>query len=148
MTWPATPRDVHLAIADVDTTTVSSHPSRDVAYAELVMFLEATGQRLRVVAAGWTRADYEVLGRDDRLIGHAAIDELCACTHAARDHDETGCTAISFDAGVIRRVPVCRPPAGLHRARLVRTGCTDMTAEPNPRPLSLVAQTPDFDIAD
>jgi hypothetical protein len=44
------------------------------------MFLEATGQRLRVVAAGWTRADYEVLGRDDRLIGHAAIDELCACT--------------------------------------------------------------------
>jgi hypothetical protein len=59
----------------------------------------------RVVVVGWTRADYEVLGRDDRLIGRAAIDELCACTHAARDHDETGCTAISFVAG---RFAECR----------------------------------------
>jgi hypothetical protein len=88
-----------LAIADADTTTVSTHPGRDVAYAELVTFLEATGRRLRVVAAAWTHADYEILGHDDRLIGHAAIDEICACTHAERDHEETGCTAISFDAG-------------------------------------------------
>ena len=88
-----------LAIADADTTTVSAHPSRDLAYAALVTFLEATGQRLRVVAAGWTRADYEIRGHDDHLIGHATIDELCACTHAEREHEETGCTAISFEAG-------------------------------------------------
>jgi hypothetical protein len=100
-----------LAIADADSTAVSTHPSRDVAYAELVTFLEATGQRLRVVAAGWTRADYEILGHDDRLIGHAAIDELCACTHAARDHEETGCTAISFDAG-----PFAECGCGGHRS--------------------------------
>jgi hypothetical protein len=44
----------------------------------------------------------------------------------------------------IGRMPVRRPPAGLHRGRLVRALCTDMTAEPNPRSLSLVAQTADY----
>jgi hypothetical protein len=88
-----------LTINHPRTGSLTTHASRDVAYSELVTFVEATGHGLRIEAATWTRANYQILGHNDRIVGHAAIDEICACTHAARDHDETGCTAISFDAG-------------------------------------------------
>ncbi|MDT5181976.1 MAG: hypothetical protein QOI29_134 [Mycobacterium sp.] len=88
-----------LTINHPRTSSLITHPSRDIAYGELVTFVEATGHGLRVEAATWTRADYQILGHDDRVIGHAAIDEICACTHTEREHTETGCTAISFDAG-------------------------------------------------
>ena len=88
-----------LTINHPDTSAETTHASRDIAYATLVTFVEATGHGLRVEAATWTRANYQILGHDDRIIGHAAIDEICACTHTEREHTETGCTAISFDAG-------------------------------------------------
>ena len=88
-----------LTINHPDTSAETTHASRDIAYATLVTFVEATGHGLRVEAATWTRANYQILGDDDRIIGHAAIDEICACTHTEREHTETGCTAISFDAG-------------------------------------------------
>jgi hypothetical protein len=88
-----------LKIDHPNTCVETTHVSRDVAYAALVTLVEATGHGLRVEAATWTRATYQILGRDDCVIGHATIDEICACTHAARDHEETGCTAISFDVG-------------------------------------------------
>jgi hypothetical protein len=87
-----------LTINHPHVSSVTTHPSREVARGQLDQFLDATGQRLRVVAAGWTHASYEILAHGDHVVGHAAIDEICACTHAAHDHEETGCTAISFDA--------------------------------------------------
>jgi hypothetical protein len=88
-----------LTINHPDTSVETAHASRDVAYAELVTFVEARGHGLRVETATWTRADYQILGHDERVLGHAALDEICVCTHAEREHTETGCTAISFDAG-------------------------------------------------
>jgi hypothetical protein len=88
-----------LTINHPDASAETTHASRDIAYAELVTFVEATGHRLHVEAATWTRANYQILGHGDRIIGNAAIDEICACTHTEREHTETGCTAISFDAG-------------------------------------------------
>jgi hypothetical protein len=80
-------------------TSTTTHPSRETAVGKLDQFLDAAEYRPRVVAAVWTHASYEILGHGDHIVGHAAIDEICACTHAARDHEETGCTAISFEAG-------------------------------------------------
>lgn len=77
----------------------TTHPSREVALGQLDQFLDATDHRPRVVAATWTHASYEILSRGGRVVGRAAIDEICGCTHAARDHEEIGCTGISFDAG-------------------------------------------------
>jgi hypothetical protein len=88
-----------LTINHPNTSAETAHVSRDIAYAKLVTFVEAAGHGLRVEAATWTRANYQILCHDDRVIGHAAIDEICVCTHAEREHTETGCTAISFDAG-------------------------------------------------
>ena len=88
-----------LTINHPNNSAETTHASRDVAYGELVTFVEATGHGLRVAAATWTRAKYQILGDDDRVIGHAAIDEICACTHAEREYGEIGCTAISFGNG-------------------------------------------------
>jgi hypothetical protein len=79
-------------------TSMTTHPSRETALGQLDQFLDATDHRPRVVAATWTHARYEILGHGDHVVGHAAIEEICACTHPARDHDETGCTAASFVA--------------------------------------------------
>jgi hypothetical protein len=88
-----------LTINHPGASLLTTHSGRDVAYAALVTFVEARGHGLRVEAATWTRANYQILGHDDRVLGHAAIDEICACTHTEREHAETGCTAISFGAG-------------------------------------------------
>jgi hypothetical protein len=88
-----------LTINHPGASSLATHSGRDVAYAALVTFVEATGHGLRVEAATWTRADYQIVDHDDRVLGHATIDEVCGCTHAEREHTETGCTAISFDAG-------------------------------------------------
>jgi hypothetical protein len=88
-----------LTINHPRTSSLTTHPGREVAYANLITFLAATGHRPRALDANWTRSDFEIIGHDDRIVGHAAIDEICACMHTARDHEETGCTAISFDAG-------------------------------------------------
>ena len=88
-----------LTINHPQVTSMTTHPSRETAVGQLDQFLDVTDHRPRVVAATWTRADFETLGHDDRVIGHAAIDELCACMHAEREHDETGCAAISFESG-------------------------------------------------
>jgi hypothetical protein len=88
-----------LTINHPRTSSLTTHSSRDVAFAALGTFVEATGHSLSVEAATWTRANYQILGHDGRVLGHAAIDEICACTHTEREHAEIGCTAISFDAG-------------------------------------------------
>jgi hypothetical protein len=88
-----------LTIAHPQTSAVTAHPSREVALAELHRFLQSTGHRHRVVTAAWTHADYEIVGGGGHTVGRAAIDEICACGHTARDHEEIGCTAISFEAG-------------------------------------------------
>jgi hypothetical protein len=88
-----------LTISHPRCSSTTSHPSREVALGQLDRFIEATGSRLHVVTAAWTQASYHILGHTDRIVGAAAIDEICACTHPARDHEESGCTAISFDAG-------------------------------------------------
>jgi hypothetical protein len=83
-------------------TSMTTHPSRETALGQLDQFLDGTDHRPRVVAATWTHASYEILGATgNRVIGHAVIDELCACAHPERDHEETGCTAISLDAGPV-----------------------------------------------
>jgi hypothetical protein len=96
------------------TSSVTHHPSREVALVCLHCFLESTGHRLHVATATWTHARYEILDQCDHVVGHAAVDEICACTHIARDHEETGCTAISFDAGPVAecRCPGHRPVSG------------------------------------
>jgi hypothetical protein len=108
-----------LAIADADTTTVSTHPSREVAYAELVAFAEATGHRLHVTAASWTHTRYRITTgcSGEPVYGHAVIDELCACEHTEREHDETGCTAMQMRSSRIAQCPcahhqpVCGEPS-------------------------------------
>jgi hypothetical protein len=88
-----------LNISHPQTSAVTTHPGREVALATLERFLRTIGQRHRIVTAIWTQADYEILGRCGRVVGSATIDEICVCSHPARDHDEIGCTAISFDTG-------------------------------------------------
>jgi hypothetical protein len=99
------------------TRSVTTHSSREVARAELARFLnDATAHRQRVIRASCTHASYEILGHGDRVIGHPAIDELCACTHTEREHGEMGCTAISFEEGPFAECrcsghrPVCAEP--------------------------------------
>src|SRR5438105_4489928 len=104
-----------LTINNPNCSSMASHPSREVALDQLHQFLTQTGQRLRVLSATWTHARYEILQRTDDVVGHAAIDELCVCTHPARDHEETGCTAISFDPG-----PFAECSCAAHRP-----GCAD-----------------------
>ena len=82
-------------------SSMTTHPSREVALGQLNRFLDATDHRPRVVTATWTHSSYEILGHGVQIVGHAAVDEICACTHTARDHEEMGCTAISFDGGPI-----------------------------------------------
>lgn len=97
--------------------SVTTHPSRETALGQLDQFLDATAHRPRVVAAAWTHASYEILDHGDHVVGHAAIDEICVCTHVVRDHAETGCTAISFDTGSFAECrctghrPDCADPA-------------------------------------
>ena len=88
-----------LTISHPQRSTVTTHPGREVALAALEQFLRTIGQRHRIITAIWTQTDYEILGGDGCVVGSAAIDEICVCSHAARDHDEIGCTAITFAAG-------------------------------------------------
>ena len=108
-----------LTIHDGDTTIVSTHPSREVAYAELVTFVEATGHRLHVTFASWTHTRYHVITAHpaEPVYRRAVIDELCACEHAEHEHDETGCTAMTVGLGrlaqcaCIHHRPVCGEPS-------------------------------------
>src|SRR5258705_10896524 len=81
--------------------TVSVHPSRETARAELLRFFTETGQAYRVTEAAWTHTCYDVVARvdDQALLGRAVIDEVCACEHAHHEHDEVGCTATDFAQG-------------------------------------------------
>ncbi|AGB26843.1 hypothetical protein Mycsm_06727 (plasmid) [Mycobacterium sp. JS623] len=87
------------------TSALTTHPGREVALAALEQFLRTTGQHHRISTAIWTHADYEILDGDGGIVGSAAIDEICVCSHAARDHDEIGCTAITFAAGPLAECP-------------------------------------------
>ena len=90
-----------LTINHPHASSMTQHPSREVALAYLHRLLDPTGHRLRVAAAAWTHASYEILDHDDHVVGHATIDEICVCTHSARDHEETGCTALLFGSGPV-----------------------------------------------
>lgn len=106
-----------LSISHPRASAVTTHPGREVALAALERFLRSTGHGWRVVTAAWTRADYEILGALGDVVGHAAIDEICTCGHTARDHEEIGCTAISFDTG-----PFAECPCDGHRPRTAEAG--------------------------
>lgn len=88
-----------LAITHPQTSPVTTHPSREVALGRLVQFLEATGHRSHVITATWTHAEYKIVSGSGCIVGHAVLDEICVCTHAACEHEETGCNAISFETG-------------------------------------------------
>ena len=94
-----------LTIEHLDTTAVTTHPSREAAHAPLLKILDETGRDYRVTPASWTHTGYEILGPCGS--GRAAIDELCACTHTGNQHEDAICTSYSFSAG-----------------RLVECGCT------------------------
>jgi len=81
--------------------TISVHPSREAARAELLRFFAETGRVYRVVEAAWTHTCYYVVAcaDDQALLGRAVIDEVCACEHAHHEHDEVGCTVIVFEQG-------------------------------------------------
>ena len=98
---PTTPPEAavfSLSIEQPGTASVSVHPSREVAHAELGTYLDETGHRLRVTQASWTHTCYEFVGGSGgQIMGHAVIDEICRCTHPERELDETGCTAAAVD---------------------------------------------------
>jgi hypothetical protein len=52
-----------------------------------------------VTTATWTHASYDIVADGGHVVGRAAIDELCGCGHIEADHEDTGCTAITFDSG-------------------------------------------------
>jgi hypothetical protein len=81
--------------------TASVHPSRETARAELLRFFTETGHAYRVAEAAWTHTCYDVVAHadDQALLGRAAIDEVCACDHTHREHDDVGCTVTVFEQG-------------------------------------------------
>ena len=105
-----------LTIGHPRRVATTSHPNRETALAALEEFLRTSRNRRRVATASWTHASYQILGDADDIVGHAAIDEICACTHPARDHPESGCTAISFDTG-----PFVQCPCPGHRPACTET---------------------------
>ena len=90
-----------LTIDLLPTPTVSEHPSREAARAELLRFMDETGQAYRVTEAAWTHTRYDVVAHadDQALLGRAVIDEVCACEHAHHEHDEIGCTVTVVESG-------------------------------------------------
>jgi hypothetical protein len=86
-----------LTIEADDTTSVTTHPSREVAYAELVTFLESSGHPWRIAHASSTHSRFAI---GEPSTGHAVIDELCACAHTEREYDESGCTVMEFQTGL------------------------------------------------
>lgn len=81
--------------------TISVHPSREAARAELLRFFTETGQAYRVTEAGWTHTSYDIVAHSDPqpLLGRAVIDEVCACDHTNHEHDDIGCTVTVFQQG-------------------------------------------------
>jgi hypothetical protein len=82
-------------------STASTHPSREVARAELLRFFTETGRAYRVAEAGWTHTCYEIVARAEgqALLGRAVIDEVCAREHPHLEHDDVGCTVTVFEQG-------------------------------------------------
>ena len=87
---------------------VTTHPSREVALAELVALLHGIGCDYRVIQATWEHSSYDLVTQHHvatahdvfpPVCGHAVIEEICACGHTERDHDDAGCTAWMLRAG-------------------------------------------------
>ena len=80
---------------------VTTHPSREVTLGELVAFLNGIGCDYRVIQATWEHSSYDLVTQhhlatahdvSPPVCGHAVIEEICACGHTERDHDDAGCT--------------------------------------------------------
>jgi hypothetical protein len=71
--------------------STSAHRTREAAFAALRQHFSATDHDRHLAEASWTHSRYD-LTINATVIGHAVIDELCACEHTHREHDEVGCT--------------------------------------------------------
>lgn len=91
-----------LTISMRSALSVCVHPSRELARAWLLDFLQTAGQAYHVTEASWTRTRYDVGDT-----GYAVIEEICTCDHTSDEHDESGCTAVDLDWGRLARC-VCR----------------------------------------
>src|SRR5512139_1408056 len=79
---------------------ISVHFSREAAHAALMRYLADTGHAHRLAETAWTHTSY-VIGDRQTPLGYAAIDEICACEHTHREHDDVGCTvSLLGDAGL------------------------------------------------
>lgn len=79
--------------------TITVHPDREAARADLLRFFTETRQAYRVTEADWTHTSYDVIDQADTIAGCALIDELCACDHTHREHDDVGCTVATLERG-------------------------------------------------
>jgi hypothetical protein len=72
----------------------SAHPDREAARADLLSFFAETRRAHRVTEASWTHTSYDIIDPacGQAICGRAAIDEVCACEHTHREHDDIGCT--------------------------------------------------------
>jgi hypothetical protein len=85
-----------LTIERIEHLDVTTHPTRELAHAEL---LRAThgGEQASAVEAGWSRSRYQIRDGSDAITGRAFIVEVCDCGHPESDHDGGGCTAVATD---------------------------------------------------
>jgi hypothetical protein len=100
-----------LAINHGASVSVTTHPSREVAFTELIAHLEAGGYQYRITHASWTHSSYELFGcpksRDlHELLGHctgtAVIEEICGCGDSEDEHEQAGCVAVHvIDARIV-----------------------------------------------
>src|SRR5205823_3959008 len=81
--------------------TSGTHPDREAARADLLRFFTETGHAHHVTEAAWTHTRYDILDRtrDEVVLGQAFIDEICACGHTHREHDDIGCTITVLEHG-------------------------------------------------
>ena len=109
----------HLVIDHDAMVSVTEHPSREVALAALLKFLDNVDRDHRVTHASWEHSRYELLQRSPHaaVAGYAVIDEICGCDHTFGDHDEKGCAAETVTDG---RLPdaVAADPQDWQRARI------------------------------
>lgn len=88
-----------LTVERIDTLEVSTHPTRELAHAELLRIADEAGGEAHAVDAGWTCSRYEIRRRsgDHRLTGRAVITEVCRCGHPGDDHHDGWCAGVHPD---------------------------------------------------
>jgi hypothetical protein len=105
-----------LAINHGASVSVTTHPSREVAFTELLAYLVGADYQYRITQASWTHSSYELFSGPesqvpDELVrscaGTAVIEEICGCGDAEDQHEQAGCAAIYIVEG---RLVTCGCP--------------------------------------